>query len=51
MAIAATKSSFDFVLWFVDRARLEDNYLQSQNFSGCYGRGRVSMLARILGLS
>lgn len=30
MAIAATESSFDVALWFVERARLEDNYLQAQ---------------------
>ena len=30
MAIAATESSFDVALWFVERARQEDGYLQAQ---------------------
>ncbi|MGY8935736.1 MAG: hypothetical protein ACKVG6_06525 [Alphaproteobacteria bacterium] len=51
MAIAATASSFDVALWFVERARIENNYLQAQNFSGCYDWRRASMRARIMGLS
>ncbi|MBL4721982.1 MAG: hypothetical protein JKY20_12745 [Alphaproteobacteria bacterium] len=30
MAIAATESSFDVALWFVEYARSEDDYLQAQ---------------------
>ena len=30
MASAATESTLDVAMWFVDRARLEDSYLQAQ---------------------
>ena len=51
MAVAATESSFDVALWFVGWPRLEDNYLQAQNFSGCYGWRMVSMRVRVMDLS